>query len=969
MESERHTLAAYLAVIRRRKWIILGAIVVTTASAVFFSVRQTKLYEANAEVLVNPDASIIASAGKSASDAQARFDTTQAQLAHTPAVTAIALRKAGVSGVTPNQLVSSSSVVSDNASNILRFGVTNHSAADATKLVNAYVDAFHTFGKNVNTAAIRQQIRTSSAELATITKQIDTAKANGQVPAGLRQQAASLVKKRAQYQEQLVAASSGARVVRYASGAGVVRPNPVRDGVLGLMLGAVIGLILAFIRESLDTRVRSSEDVARGTGLELLGRIPTPSKSLRSRGQLAMLTDPVQGEPYRKLRGAVDFANLETQAQTIMIASAVEREGKSTTVSNLAVAMAKSGRRVVLVDLDLRRPTIGSLFAIDEDTLGITDYVLGNADIETVLVPIVLSESRTDHAHDSTNGNGAWVPGTMLHVVPAGRGVPDVADFIESGALAVALDVFREWADIILIDTPPLLPVSDGVTLANKVDGILLVVKAELLRRPMMAEMNRLLTSCRATTLGFVLAGAEADGGYGYGYGYGYGGRSGYGEPGRPASKPASTDAAVAVVEPDGDAEAVTNRATAVATNGASAESGEAEVPDVVHAALARLRIKGTRLGAANLGGSAAPSAADAAGRRYRAPFRNGHLLRGKGRPATRRELMPRALTLGDVAALGVAFAISEIVLGRNVRPPDHVTLMEELALFALTIPLWVLVARIQGLYDGDVTRTNHSTADEAPALFHLVTTGVWILVVATWIAGVSRFNIPKFITFWILAFAAVVGFRLAVRAICRRSEAFTQRTVIVGAGDVGQLVARKINNHPEYGLEIVGFVDSDPRPLRGDIGQTEVLAPIASLRHVVKDKHVERVIVAFSSDSELDTLQSLRVLRDLPVQIDIVPRMFDVVGPSVDIHTIEGVALIGLPGVAIRRSAKLVKRTLDILGASLGLDSGRTDDRSRGRRNPGELTRPCDIPAGAPRTRSAPVCAVEVPNDAGARQ
>ena len=146
-----------------------------------------------------------------------------------------------------------------------------------------------------------------------------------------------------------------------------------------------------------------------------------------------------------------------------------------------------------------------------------------------------------------------------------------------------------------------------------------------------------------------------------------------------------------------------------------------------------------------------------------------------------------------------------------------------------------------------------------------------------------------KLIVFWVCAIVFVNVARSGARVISRRHVGYLQNTVIVGAGDIGQLVARKLLQHPEYGINVVGFVDSEPTTRRDDIEHLAVLGPPEALVEVVRTFDVERVIVAFSRESNEDTLALIRSLKDFDLQIDVVPRLFEVVGPSVEIHTIEG--------------------------------------------------------------------------------
>ena len=279
---------------------------------------------------------------------------------------------------------------------------------------------------------------------------------------------------------------------------------------MGFGLGLVIGLVLVSLAESLDTRVRSADDVAGRLGLPLLTRIPIPPRTLRKAGTLGMLGDEggPETEAYRKLRINLDFANLSTKARTIMVTSAVEQEGKSTTVGNLAVALARAGRRVVLIDLDLRKPYLDHFFDLTGRP-GLTDVALRSVTLDQALWAIPLP--------GSAGGPNAG----SLHVLPSGPIPPNPADLIENSVVSEILLDLAQRSDVVLIDSAPLLPVSDGVVLSNKVDAMLVVVRATTINRQVLGEFQRVLAACPAAKLGFVLAGSEEGQGYGYGYGYG----------------------------------------------------------------------------------------------------------------------------------------------------------------------------------------------------------------------------------------------------------------------------------------------------------------------------------------------------------------------------------------------------------------------------------------------------------------
>ena len=135
-----------------------------------------------------------------------------------------------------------------------------------------------------------------------------------------------------------------------------------------------------------------------------------------------------------------------------------------------------------------------------------------------------------------------------------------------------------------------------------------------------------------------------------------------------------------------------------------------------------------------------------------------------------------------------------------------------------LALPLWVVAAKLLGLYDRDEEHVDHSTVDEVVGVFQLVTLGAWAFFVASWLAGLASPHVPRLIVFWLLAIVFVTSARGLARTIARRSPLYLQNTIIVGAGDIGQLAARKLLQHPEYGINLVGFVDAHPRPRRPEL-------------------------------------------------------------------------------------------------------------------------------------------------------
>ncbi len=291
---------------------------------------------------------------------------------------------------------------------------------------------------------------------------------------------------------------------------------------------------------------------------------------------------------------------------------------------------------------------------------------------------------------------------------------------------------------------------------------------------------------------------------------------------------------------------------------------------------------------------------------------------RRRGGSATRRgAAIRRMLLVADALGLALAFLVAEVLFGQTT-PLDRLSTTQEYLLFVATLPGWVMFAKLYRLYDNDDERTDHSTLDDLMGVFHLVTVGAWLVFVVAWASGAPSPGMTKLVTFWALAIVFVTLLRAAGRGSIRRRIDYLQNTVIVGAGDVGQLVGRKLIQHREYGINLVGFIDDDPKALRADLGGTRVLGGTDRLLELVLELDVERVIVAFSRLDTPGLTAFVAELKKREVQVDIVPRLFDVVGPHVKVHSVEGVPLIALPTAKRFPASRAIKRVVDVVGASV---------------------------------------------------
>jgi exopolysaccharide biosynthesis polyprenyl glycosylphosphotransferase len=270
--------------------------------------------------------------------------------------------------------------------------------------------------------------------------------------------------------------------------------------------------------------------------------------------------------------------------------------------------------------------------------------------------------------------------------------------------------------------------------------------------------------------------------------------------------------------------------------------------------------------------------------------------------------MMRRALLCGDLLGLTGALILYWLLWSGTATLS-----LSSVLLAVAAIAVTILVVQLLGLYDKDRERADHTTADEIFTVFQAVTLSTWIVLAASFV-GRSRIGDPRgIVALWGMANALMLCMRVAARAIGRRRRSHVQRTVILGAGEVGQWVGQKLIRNPHLGLDLVGFVGGQQRDCKTASDGLPLLGDLDELGDVMHRHAVERVIVAFSGDSDAQMIEAIRGLGGYPVQVDIVPRLFETVGPNADMHLLEGLPLIGLPRATRSTAALALKRTVDV--------------------------------------------------------
>jgi capsular exopolysaccharide synthesis family protein len=289
-----------------------------------------------------------------------------------------------------------------------------------------------------------------------------------------------------------------------------ISPNVKLSVLLGTLIGLILGLVYAVVRNVLDRRIRTAESIERQFGLSVIGSLPK-DRRLDDENRIVPEADTTDyasqsgghalPEALRELRTNLQFMNVDDPPRIIVVTSPLPNDGKSTVTANLAVTLAAAGQKVIVVDGDLRKPSVTSAFGIIPG-VGITDLLIGKAEIQDVLQPW------------GTSGN--------LLILGAGSIPPNPSELLGSQGMNVLLHELARDA-MVLVDAPPLLPVTDAAVLAARTDGAIVVVSAG---KTTTDELNKALANIAKTsgkTLGVILNRVPTKGALGRGYGYYYG--------------------------------------------------------------------------------------------------------------------------------------------------------------------------------------------------------------------------------------------------------------------------------------------------------------------------------------------------------------------------------------------------------------------------------------------------------------
>jgi len=514
-EQPELELRHYFHILRRRYPIVVLVAVVAFGAVLAFDFTSTRIYSATAEVLlINESQQTIFSNGQTTVNS---VDVpTQVTVMQSSPIKSAVNRALGADA----GKVSSVSVKEAGTTEVIDATVESPDPGVAKRAADLYAQTYVEARRSQDVDSLLAAANEVQKKVTQIQAQIN---ALGPLsPATERQDLTTeedLFKQQLdQTQANAAVQTGGAQVVAQAElPTSPVKPQPIRDAALAGVLGLLLGVGLAFLAEYLDDKVNTTDDVGRyGHGLTVLAEVPAVSGWRdRKTTRVVSIQEPNSSatEAYRSLRTSLQIIGLRRPVQTILVTSPMTSEGKTTTAVNLAVTMARAGRHVVLVDLDLRRPRIAQFLGLDPE-LGFTSVVVGDAPLSEALTSVSIA---------------GGVP--AVQVLTSGPIPPNPSELMGTTRVSELLASMQSFADLVIIDSPPLVPVTDALVLSGRVDGVLLVVGAGQTRRRHLARATELLQQTEAPILGAVLNATTAQHrGYGYGYGYGgYGYREGKG--------------------------------------------------------------------------------------------------------------------------------------------------------------------------------------------------------------------------------------------------------------------------------------------------------------------------------------------------------------------------------------------------------------------------------------------------------
>ena len=489
-----------LRLLRRQKWVIIGTMLLAVAAAVAYSLLKTKEYEARAQIQFVDQSQYLSTIGTAVPSSGQTPAEIAAQGAErvTSAEVVSAVAQDVDSDLSQSEIKDSVETAVNPDSSLVSLTVTAKSAKLATNLANAFANET----KNVLTERQRSQFLSQARSLTQSVKGLDDTSIEKQISL----QNAAQLRSVAKIATPVEVASPATEPESPSS------PRPVRDGILALALGLIFGIVLAFLRDSLDRRLTDPNDVHHQLQIPILGYVN--AKSLGDTDFTGNGRSPDRDlEPFRILRANVEFLAGDQPLRTIAVTSPLAEEGKSTVAAGLATAAALTGKRVLLAECDLRRSVFADRLDIPSSP-GITDWATGKAQPADVVrsVPIATRNSPGSEDGEET------APERSFTVISAGSFTPEPAELLASRRFRELVRRFREVYDLTVLDCAPLLSVPDALEVLPLVDAALLCVRLDQTTREQALAAKAAIGHMPERPIGLVVTGVRS-GREGYYYG------------------------------------------------------------------------------------------------------------------------------------------------------------------------------------------------------------------------------------------------------------------------------------------------------------------------------------------------------------------------------------------------------------------------------------------------------------------
>jgi capsular exopolysaccharide synthesis family protein len=481
-----------------RRWLILATAVAIVAVMTLRSAARDDEYEAVSKVLVgqtDPVQGLFPGAG--ADRDPERIARTNVELIENATVAErVRRRQSAEDELTSDELLDRVDAVIENDSDVVAIRVRDEDPERAAEIANAFARQYTLFrdrasSRNLEEAIARAQIELDELEGDEVSsprgRTIERRLSDLEIAAALQGGTVEVVKRAEPPDDR-------------------VEPRPFLAFLLSIPLGLFVGLLLAGLVSYLDRRVKREEQVEALTQLPVVASIPRRSERLvRRKAGGGVWADPVEAESYGRLATNLRFFNFDRQVKTVLVTSAVPEEGKTTVTLRLAAALAGAGQGVLAIEADLRRPTFTDYFSI-QFPHGLSGVLIGATPFDDVVTRVHTSYAL---AAPTEEGDEAWTTAPFIEVVPAGVIPPNPTELLAGNALPQVLRDAKSHADIVLLDSAPLVPVGDAIPIANAVDGVLLVVKLGESRRDELRRALKLLGTLRSKVIGVVITNAE----------------------------------------------------------------------------------------------------------------------------------------------------------------------------------------------------------------------------------------------------------------------------------------------------------------------------------------------------------------------------------------------------------------------------------------------------------------------------